>query len=180
MFVVSKAGPAMKVFFSHEAYRFHEDRDDAFVIVVAEAAAGMPRAATVDVSVRSRRGTARSPNDYEALSASITLPEEDFALENGSWQLQYQLPVTLVDDEIREGTESFDLVMEHAPGTPVESPMARTSRSGHCRSTRTRSGNKARPPRPRPSRSPTARPLRTTRCWNTSSAETRPRGATTA
>ena len=104
----------MKVFFSHEAYRFHEDRDDAFVIVVAEAAAGMPRAATVDVSVRSRRGTARSPNDYEALSASITLPEEDFALENGSWQLQYQLPVTLVDDEIREGTESFDLVMERA------------------------------------------------------------------
>ena len=120
VYVVSQAGPAMKVFFSHEAYRIREDREDAFVIVVAEAAAGMPRAATVDFSVSSRRGTARSPDDYEPLSVSITLPEEDFTLENGLWRLQHHLPLTLIDDDVREGTETFNLVLERAPSTPVE------------------------------------------------------------
>ena len=61
IFVVSQEGPAMKVFFSHEAYRFTEDREDPFVILVAEAASGMPRGATVPFSVSSRTGTARSP-----------------------------------------------------------------------------------------------------------------------
>ena len=120
VYVVSQAGPAMKVFFSHEAYRIREDREDAFVIVVAEAAAGMPRAATVDFSVSSRIGTAQSPGDYEPLSASITLPEEDFTLENGLWGLQHHLPLTLIDDDVREGTETFNLILERAPSTPVE------------------------------------------------------------
>ena len=120
VYVVSQEGPAMKVFFSHEVYRFNEDREDPFVILIAEAAVGMPRAATVDVSVSSRSGTAQSPADYAPLSVPITVPEEDFAFENGLWQTQYQLPLPLMDDDVREGTESFDLLLERAPSTPVE------------------------------------------------------------
>ena len=71
-------------------------------------------------SVSSRNGTAQSPADYAPLSVSITLPEEDFAVENGLWQTQYQLPLPLMDDDVREGTESFDLLLERASSTPVE------------------------------------------------------------
>ena len=118
--VVSQPGPAIKVSFSHEIYRFAEDRADPFVILVAQAAVGMPRAAAINVAVSSKRGTAQSPADYAPMSASITLPEEDFAFENGLWQTQYQLPLTLIDDDVREGTESFDLLLERAPSTPAE------------------------------------------------------------
>ena len=118
--VVSQEGPAMKVSFSHDAYRFAEDREDPYVILVAEAAAGMPRAATISFSVSSRRGTARSPHDYEALSVEITLPKEDFSFENGLWRTQYQVPLTLIDDDVREGTETFNLILERAPSTPIE------------------------------------------------------------
>ncbi len=118
--VVSQEGPAMKVSFGHDAYRFAEDTEDPFVTLVAEAAAGMPRATTISFSVSSRRGTARSPGDYEALSAEITLPEEDFSFENGLWRTQYQLPLTLLDDDVREGTETFNLILERAPSTPNE------------------------------------------------------------
>ena len=120
VYVVSQEGPAMKVSFSHDAYRFAEDTEDPFVILVAQAAAGMPRAATISFSVSSRRGTARSPGDYEALSVEITLPKEDFSFENGLWRTQYQVPLTLLDDDVREGTETFNLILERAPSTPIE------------------------------------------------------------
>ena len=120
VYVVSQEGPAMKVSFSHDAYRFAEDTEDPFVILVAQAAAGMPRAATISFSVSSRRGTARSPHDYEALSVEITLPKEDFSFENGLWRTQYQVPLTLLDDDVREGTETFNLILERAPSTPIE------------------------------------------------------------
>ena len=124
VFVVSQEGPAVKVYFSHEAYRFHEPREDPFVILIAEAASGMPRGTTITFSVSSRRGTAQSPDDYEALSKEMTVPEEDFAFENGLWQTQYQLPLTLIDDDVREGTESFSLILERAPGSSTEMQLS--------------------------------------------------------
>ena len=124
VFVVSQEGPAMKVFFSHEAYRFTEDREDPFVILVAEAASGMPRGATVPFSVSSRRGTATSPGDYAAMSRALIVPEEDFTFEGGLWQTQVRLPLSLVDDEVWEGTESFDLLLERSPDSPSELQFA--------------------------------------------------------
>ena len=124
VFVVSQEGPAVKVYFSHEAYRFHEPREDPFVILIAEAASGMPRGTTITFSVSSRRGTAQSPDDYEALSKEMTVPEADFAFENGLWQTQYQLPLTLIDDDVREGTESFSLILERAPGSSTEMQLS--------------------------------------------------------
>ena len=120
VYVVSQSGPAMKVSFSHEAYRFAEDRVDPHVSLVAKAVAGMPRGATVTFSVGSRVGTAQSLHDYEPLSEEITVPEEAFAFENGLWQTQYQLPVTLIDDDVREGAETFELVLQRSPSTLIE------------------------------------------------------------
>ena len=120
VFVVSQEGPAMKVFFSHDSYRVEENSADPHVVMVAQAASGMPRAATVSFSVISEAGTARSPGDYEPVSRMITVPKADFALENGLWKAQYRLPLTLIDDDVREGTESFDLLLQRSPGHPAE------------------------------------------------------------
>ena len=120
VYVVSQEEPAIKVSFSQESYEFQEDSEDPGVSMVAWAAAGMPRAATVDFSVSSRRGTAQSPDDYEALSKEITVPEEDFAFEDGLWRAEYRLPLPLIDDDVREGTETLNLILERTPSTPVE------------------------------------------------------------
>ena len=120
VFVVSQEGPAMKVFFSHEAYRFTEDREDPFVILVARAAYGMPRGATISLSVSSRKGTATSPGDYAAVSRQLTVLEEDFTFKGALWQTQVRLPLALVDDEVREGTESFNLLLERSAASPTE------------------------------------------------------------
>ncbi len=118
--VVSQGGPAMKVSFAEESYRFAEDESDPSVTVVARAAAGMPRGATFTFSVSARSGTAASPGDYGAVSETITVQEADFTLEGGVWEERHELPLTLVDDDVREGDESFDLVLEMLPGHPSE------------------------------------------------------------
>ena len=64
VYVVSQEGPAIKVSFSHEVYRFAEDRADPIVIMVAQAVSGLPRGSTIMFSVSSRAGTAGSPGDY--------------------------------------------------------------------------------------------------------------------
>ncbi|WP_420636557.1 hypothetical protein [Candidatus Palauibacter sp.] len=33
---------------------------------------------------------------------------------------RHRLPLTLLDDEVCEGTESLDLILEHAPGRSTE------------------------------------------------------------
>ena len=109
VFVVSQAGPAVTVSFDEDAYRFAEDRGDQFVTVVAQAAAGMPRGAAVRFSVTSRNGTARAGEDFQGVSETITLAESDFALDHGSWRAQRRLAVRLLDDQVREGAESFDI-----------------------------------------------------------------------
>ncbi len=70
--------------------------------------------------MNSQSGSARSPGDYEPLSSEITVPEEDFAFENGLWRAEYRLPLTLVNDEVREGAERFNMLLERAPSTSQE------------------------------------------------------------
>ena len=118
--VVSQAGPAIKVSFAEESYRFAEDQENPAVTFFARAAAGMPRGATFAFTVSTRSGTAASPGDYEAVSETITVQEEDFTLTAGTWQARPSLPLTLVDDGVREGDESFELLLEMSPGLSAE------------------------------------------------------------
>ena len=120
MHVVSQEGPAIKVSFAEASYRFAEDDQDPSVSVVTRAAAGMPRGTALTFTVTSASGTAGSPRDYQAVSSEITVPEADFALEGGVWQARHELPLTLVDDDAFEGTESFELLLERSPGLPSE------------------------------------------------------------
>ena len=120
VYVVSQEGPAMKVSFGHDGYRFEEDGEDPFTTLVAQAASGMPRGTSFRFSVSTRRGTATSPDDYETVSREVTVQEGDFTFVEGSWRARRRLPLSLVDDDVREGTEAFGLILEMAPGTPRE------------------------------------------------------------
>ena len=120
VFVVSQQGPAIRVLFNHDVYRFAEDSKDPLVILVAQAASGMSRGTTVRFAAGSRSGTAGAGDDFASLSEEITLREEDFAFENGLWQAKHRLPLTLLDDDVREGTERFDLLLRRVQGHPDE------------------------------------------------------------
>ena len=118
--VVSQEGPAIKVSFAEASYRFAEDREDASMGFVARAAAGMPRGATFAFSVSSRSGTAASPGDYEVVTREVSVAEADFTLEGGVWEARPSVQLTLVDDNVFEGAESFDLIVEMTPGLSGE------------------------------------------------------------
>ncbi|WP_420448723.1 Calx-beta domain-containing protein [Candidatus Palauibacter sp.] len=119
-YVVSQEGPAIKVSFADSSYRFGEDVSDPSVALVARAAAGMPRGASINFIVSARSGTAGSPGDYQAVSEAINLPEANFALTGGVWEARHELALTLVDDDSFEGTEAFSLILEMPPGHPGE------------------------------------------------------------
>ena len=124
VYVVSQEGPAVRVFFDQDSYRFGEDREDATAVLIAEAAHGMPRGTTVAFSMSSESGTAKANEDFEAVSQQMTIREEDFSFQNGSWQVRRRLPVTLIDDEIREGDETCDLVLESAGDAQADLALA--------------------------------------------------------
>ena len=120
VFVVSQRNEAMWVSITDDSYTFSEDEEEAFVSILAQAAAGMPRGATVSFSVTSSGGTARSGDDYAPVSETITVREEDFTQINGRWFGRSHFSVSLRDDDIREGAESFAVQLEPAPSHPGE------------------------------------------------------------
>ena len=124
VYVVSQEGPAVKVFFDQEVYRFGENREDATAVLIAEAAPGMPRGTTVDFSMFSQSGTAKADEDFKGVNRQMTIEEGDFSFRNGLWQVRRRLPVTLIDDEVREGDETCDLVLENVPGAPADLALA--------------------------------------------------------
>ena len=118
VYVVSQEGPAVRVYFDQETYEFAEDGKDPTVVLVAEAAHGMPRGTAVAFSVSSKSGTAIGGEDFQPVSRRMTLREEDYSLQDGSWQVRRRMPVTLFDDQVREGDETCDLVLESLPDSP--------------------------------------------------------------
>ena len=124
VYVVSQEGPAVRVFFDQDSYRFGEDREDATAVLIAEAAPGMPRGTTVAFSMFSESGTAKANEDFKAVSQQMTLREADFSFQNGSWQVRRRVQVTLIDDEIREGDETCDLVLESARDAQADLALA--------------------------------------------------------
>ncbi len=120
VYVVSQEGPAVKVFFDQDLYRFAENRDDATAELVVEAAPGMPRGTAVAFSMFSASGTAIADEDFKGVSLQMSLREEDFSFRNGSWQVRRRMPVTLFDDDVREGDETCDLVLKSAASAQAD------------------------------------------------------------
>ena len=120
VYVVSQEGPAVRVFFDQDTYEFAEDDKDATVVLVAEAAHGMPRGTAVAFSLASKSGTAIGGEDFQSVSRQMTLREEDYSFQDGSWQVRRRMPVTLFDDQVREGDETCDLVLGSVRGSPSD------------------------------------------------------------
>lgn len=111
IFLVSQEGPAVKVFFHQDSLRVREDGSELEVVLVARAAAGMPRGATFDAVVTSAAATATSPEDYEPLPHTVVFQEEAFMLVDGLWQAELRMLLSPVDDNRREGSETFDVLI---------------------------------------------------------------------
>ena len=109
------AGPP-RVSFGSTSSTFAETAQDAAVVMVARTASGAPGGTPVTLSVSSRARTATSGDDFRPVSEVVTLREQDYAAENGAWVARHRLPLTLLDDRVREGTEMLDLILEQAAG----------------------------------------------------------------
>lgn len=118
--IISQEGPAVRVYFEQETYQFAEDRKDATVVLVAEAAPGMPRGTAVAFSMSSKNGTAVGGEDFKSVHREVTLQERDFSVQEGTWQVRRRMPVTLFDDQVREGDETCDLVLRRLPDSPAD------------------------------------------------------------
>ena len=105
-----------RVSFSRSSSTFAETAQDADVVMVARTASGAAGGTPVTFSVSSRGKTAASGEDFRPVSEVVTLREQDYTAENGAWVARHRLPLTLLDDRVREGTEMLDLVLEQAPG----------------------------------------------------------------
>ena len=113
---IENAQGPVKVSFNQSSYTFGEEAEDAAVLVVARTESGAAGGTAVDFTVTSRSGTATSGDDFSPVSESLALREQDYALENGAWVARYRLALRLLDDDVREGTESLDLILERAAG----------------------------------------------------------------
>ena len=108
------------VSFSRHSSTFAETARDAGVEMVARAAPGATGGTHVAFSVSSRSRTATSGEDFTPVSEVVTLREQDYTQESGAWVARHRLPVALLDDRVREGTEMLELILEHAPGQANE------------------------------------------------------------
>ena len=120
VFVVSQEGPAVTVSLTHDSHAFEEDGDTA-LIVTARMASGSPRGVTFDIALVSNGRTssrqdltAVAGQDFIGFSAIATLREADYELEDGNWVASQRVPVTLLDDDVREGDETFEASLEFA------------------------------------------------------------------
>ena len=115
------ADPAITVRPEHAAYSFDEDDDAASVTFIARTAPSLPRPSTgfsVTVSAKARSDGAGSPDDYAALSETITFASDDFTASGSEWEASKEVALTLVDDDEAEDDETFDLELEMTPGLP--------------------------------------------------------------
>ncbi len=122
--VVSQRNEAVRVSLDAISDTFPENAGDAEVTGLAWTARGMPRGATVTFSLVSRSGTATSGDDFAPVSETITVREQDYRLVNQQWVARFRQSVSLVNDEVREHTESFGMLLEPLPGHPSELRLA--------------------------------------------------------
>ena len=113
--------PAITIRPEKAAYSFDEDDDAASVTFIARTAPGLPRpneSLFVSISALPREDGAGSPADYAALSKTIGFEPADFVASGSEWEARKEVALTLVDDGVDEGDETFDLKLEGSAGLP--------------------------------------------------------------
>ena len=120
--VISQQGPAVTVTLEHPAYTFDEDAGEVSVALVAHADPSVPFVSDFIVSFSSagREATSGPDGDYSPISIIQRFASSDFQEEDGSLVARVEVPVTILDDDVPEGDEQFDLHLSHSPGLSHE------------------------------------------------------------
>ena len=121
--IISTSGPPITISYEESAYTFAEDATDEAVYALATLDAAYPRgygpSRVLSVAFSSRTGTAESPEDYAAISWNAILFGSDFerAADTDPLVAREAVPdFAIVNDDIYEGSESFEMYIEAAPG----------------------------------------------------------------
>ena len=130
---------AATVSFDMDTYTVGEtDGSLSFEVVMRTGTgAGVP-AQAVHYSVSTEEDTATVPDDYGALSRSVSFAPADFTADGMRFRAAKTLEIDIHDDSSGEGDKRFHVVLEQSPGLPAKywNPVTATGTS--CIATRCR------------------------------------------
>ena len=142
VWVISVPGPVVTLSLNRAPDTFAEGEGRASQQLVSRMTLGLPRGVAVAARIDTRGKafsaelTATSGEDYEPVSRTLVIPEDEYELEDGWWVARTDLSLALFDDDMLEGTETFEL---GANPPSDQSPKARflnangTECWGRCR-----------------------------------------------
>ncbi len=124
--IISISVPPITVSYDMTEYTFAEDATDPAIYAVATLNAAYPRPPSsnnIDVaSVTSNAGTATGPEDYVAFSVQLRVSPSDFDRDSDTdphVARRLISELALVDDDIYEGSESFEAKLQFLGGIPA-------------------------------------------------------------
>ena len=125
--IISTSGPPITISYEESAYTFAEEATDEAIYVLATLDAAYPRgpgpSISVPIAFSSRSGTAVSPEDFAAITWNPNFLRSDFERDVETDPLVARKAVpgfAIVNDDIYEGSESFEMTMEFAPGLSAD------------------------------------------------------------
>ena len=125
--IISTSGPPITISYEESEYTFAENATDAAIYVLATLDPAYPRGPGPSISVpigfSSRSGTAVSPEDFAAITWNPNFLRSDFERDVETDPLVARKAVpgfAIVPDDIYEGSESFVMTIEFAPGLSAD------------------------------------------------------------
>ena len=125
--IISIADPPITIAFDQDAYSFPEggpaNEVDIYVTATLDAAFPREPSSSFDVGMSTGEGTATGPEDYDEFSRNPLFTPSDFTA-NSNGQLVASLlvgpsvrnPLVIVDDDVYEVDETFNIQIELPPG----------------------------------------------------------------
>ena len=116
------ADPAITVRPEQASYKFVEGDASASIAVVARTAPGVPGPNTtfsLHVFSDSDSATATPEDDYLELLELVTFRPADFAMADDVWEARKEVALSILDDDVAEADEIFDVRIGSGEFTPV-------------------------------------------------------------
>ena len=119
--VLDDGFPAMRIYIASTRTSINEGHGVYQAGIVIDAEAPPPSDSGFSISFSTKGNSADSPEDYPAISNMFSPGLSGFELlEDGVYRKVVYIPVTIDDDDLMEGDETFGLVIERAGGLRPE------------------------------------------------------------
>ena len=115
------AHPTVTLRLEQVTYRFAEGASGVGVVVVARGEAGGDRPSAdfyASVSTNEIEDGADSPEDYRAVSTTLTFIPAEFTAVDGIWETRKTVALSIVDDALDEDDENLTVELAPVPGSP--------------------------------------------------------------